>query len=130
MEITVPVVVRLVVLAGILFFSSSAVANTNNGTVITYAQLATTTNNSVFIDNGPNTDKPPAFLDAFWTNNLSANSSVPSNNIAKTEVGPGDGVATLAVVLVNRGRSDLTGVTGYLNLPAGFKPLPGKNNGT
>ena len=130
MEITVPVVVRLVVLAGILFFSSSAVANTNNGTVITYAQLATNNNNSVFIDNGPNTDKPPAFLDAFWTNNLSTNSSVPNNNVVKTEVGPGDGASTLAVVLVNRGRSDITGVTGYLDLPAGFKPIAGKNNGT
>ena len=70
-----------------------------------YAQSANN-NNPVFLENGPNTDKPPAFLDAFWTNNLSANSSVPSNNIAKTEVGPGDGVATLAVVLVNRGRSE------------------------
>src|SRR5689334_16557847 len=130
MEITVPVVVRLVVLAGILFFSSSAVANTNNGTVITYAQLATTTNNSVFIDNGPNTDKPPAFLDAYWTNNLSANSSVPNNNVVKKEVGPGDGLSTLAIVLVNRGRSDITGVTGYLGLPNGFKPIAGKNNGT
>src|SRR5689334_13508324 len=112
MEITVPVVVRSVVLAGILFFSSSAVANTNNGTVITYAQLATNNNNnnnSVFIDNGPNTDKPPAFLDAFCTNNLSTNSSVPNNNVVKTEVGPGDGASTLAVVLVNRGRSDITG---------------------
>ena len=124
-------VVRFLVLAGLLF-SSSAIANTNNSSsnvIAAYAQSANN-NNPVFLENGPNTDKPPAFLDAFWTNNLSANSSVPSNNIAKTEVGPGDGVATLAVVLVNRGRSDLTGVTGYLNLPAGFKPLPGKNNGT
>ncbi len=38
--------------------------------------------------------------------------------------------STLAVVLVNKGRSDITGVTGYLNLPKGFKPIAGKNNGT
>jgi hypothetical protein len=119
--------IRSLILAGLLF-SALVVANTNNA-IAAYAQFANN-NNAVFLENGPNTDKPPAFLDAFWTNNLSANSSVPSNNVVKTEVGPGDGVATLAIVLVNRGRSDLTGVTGYLNLPAGFKPLPGKNNGT
>ncbi|HZC21309.1 MAG TPA: hypothetical protein VE223_06665, partial [Nitrososphaeraceae archaeon] len=122
-----PLTIRSLILAGLLF-SASAVPNTNNA-IAAYAQLANN-NNAVFLENGPNTDRPPAFLDAFWTNNLSANSSVPSNNVVKTEVGPGDGVATLAIVLVNRGRSDLTGVTGYLNLPAGFKPLPGKNNGT
>jgi hypothetical protein len=123
-------IIRFLILAGLLF-SSSAIANTNNSSnaIAAYAQSANN-NNAVFLDNGPNTDRPPAFLDAFWTNNLSANSSVPSNNVVKTEVGPGDGVATLAIVLVNRGRSDLTGVTGYLNLPAGFEPLPGKNNGT
>ncbi|MBV9177130.1 MAG: hypothetical protein JO297_08835 [Nitrososphaeraceae archaeon] len=126
-EIIQPLTIRFLILAGLLF-SASAVANTNNA-IAAYAQ-SYNNNNAVFLDNGPNTDRPPAFLDAFWTNNLSANSSVPSNSVAKTEVGPGDGVATLAVVLVNRGRSDLTGVTGYLNLPAGFKPLPGKNNGT
>ena len=130
-ELIQPLIICYLVVAGLLF-SSSVVANTNNNSsnaIAAYAQSANN-NNAVFLENGPNTDKPPAFLDAFWTNNLSANSSVPSNNVVKTEVGPGDGVATLAIVLVNRGRSDLTGVTGYLNLPAGFKPLPGKNNGT
>jgi hypothetical protein len=122
-----PLTIRSLILAGLLF-SAWVVPNTNN-VIAAYAQLANN-NNAVFLENSPNTDRPPAFLDAFWTNNLSANSSVPSNNVVKTEVGPGDGVATLAIVLVNRGRSDLTGVTGYLNLPAGFKPLPGKNNGT
>ena len=34
------------------------------------------------------------------------------------------------MVLSNRGRSDITGVTGYLDLPADFKPIAGKNNGT
>ena len=97
--------------------------------VIAYAQLANTDIRSVFPDNGLNTDRPPAFLDAYWTDNLSANSSLPSNAVKK-EVGPGDGISTLAVILVNRGRSDITGVTGYLDLPVGFKPIAGKNNGT
>src|SRR5438128_2614209 len=92
-EPSVPVVVRFVVLAGLLFFSSSAVLNRNGSNVIAYAQLANN-NNSVFLDNGPNSDKPPAFLDAYWTSNLSGNSSAPNNNVVKKEVGPGDGAAT------------------------------------
>jgi hypothetical protein len=126
---TVPAVaICFIILTGLLFSSSSsAIANANYINLNAYAQSA---NNSVFLDNGPNTEKPPAFLDAYWTNNLSANSSVPNNNVVKTEVGPGDGTSTLAVVLVNRGRSDITGVTGYLGLPNGFKPIAGKNNGT
>ncbi|MGB6674667.1 MAG: hypothetical protein WBE34_19745, partial [Candidatus Nitrosopolaris sp.] len=90
------------------------------------------TTNSTFPNNGSDTDKAPGFLDAYWTNYLSSASSTSNNNNSvKKEVGPGDGASTLAVVLVNRGRSDITGVTGYLALPSiGFKPIPGKNNGT
>jgi hypothetical protein len=89
----------------------------------------------VFSVNGPYSDKAPTFLDAYWTNNPSGNSSTPpittpNTPPPKTEVGPGDNVATLAVVLVNRGRSDITGVTGYLDLPTDFRPIAGKNNGT
>lgn len=116
-----------------IIISSSAAINANMNEIIAYAQLANNNNNnnieSVFPDNGPNSDRPPAFLDAYWSENLSANSSVPTN-VVKKEVGPGDGISTLAIVLVNRGRSDITGVTGYLDLPAGFKPIAGKNNGT
>ena len=122
-------VIVVTVISGLIFLSSLAVINTNRTNFIAYAQLANNNINTVFPDNGPNTDRPPAFLDAYWTNNLSGNSSVPSN-AAKKEVGPGDGTSTLAIVLVNRGRSDITGVTGYLDLPAGFKPIAGKNNGT
>jgi len=123
-----PPIIAILVL-GLIIFSSSAVINTNMNDVIAYAQLANTDIRSVFPDNGLNTDRPPAFLDAYWTDNLSANSSLPSNAVKK-EVGPGDGISTLAVILVNRGRSDITGVTGYLDLPVGFKPIAGKNNGT
>jgi hypothetical protein len=121
----------VIVICGLIFFSSSAVTNKNRSDFIAYAQLANNNNNidSIFPDNGPNTDRPPGFLDAYWTNNLSANSTVPSSALKK-EVGPGDGTSTLAMILVNRGRSDITGVTGYLDLPAGFKPIAGKNNGT
>jgi hypothetical protein len=84
-----------------------------------------------FPDNGPQTDKNPKFLDSYWTDNLSTSISVPGNNTStKKEVGPGEGASTLAVVLVNNGRSDITGITGYLSLPSGFKPIPGKDNGT
>ncbi len=118
-----------VIVLGLIIFSSSAVINRNMNDAIAYAQSANTDIRSVFPDNGLNTDRPPAFLDAYWTDNLSANSSVPSNAVKK-EVGPGDGISSLAVILVNRGRSDITGVTGYLDLPVGFKPIAGKNNGT
>jgi hypothetical protein len=116
------------IFAGILFFSSIENAN-----MTTHAQLSSSiTYNSTFPNNGSDTDKAPGFLDAYWTNYLSSASSTPNNNNSvKKEVGPGDGASTLAVVLVNRGRSDITGVTGYLTLPSiGFKPIPGKNNGT
>jgi hypothetical protein len=116
------------IFAGILFFSSIENAN-----MTTHAQLSSyITNNSTFPNNGSDTDKAPGFLDAYWTNYLgSASSTSNNNNSVKKEVGPGDGASTLAVVLVNRGRSDITGVTGYLTLPSiGFKPIPGKNNGT
>jgi hypothetical protein len=115
------------VIAGILFLSTI-----ENSNMTAHAQLSSyTSNNSTFPNNGSDTDKAPAFLDAYWTNYLSSASSTTNNNSVKKEVGPGDGASTLAVVLVNRGRSDITGVTGYLTLPSiGFKPIPGKNNGT
>src|SRR5712691_9964027 len=115
------------IFVGILFFSS--IENTN---ITAYAQLSSyITNNSTFPNNGSDTDRAPGFLDAYWTNHLSSSSTSNNNNSVKKEVGPGDGASTLAVVLVNRGRSDITGVTGYLTLPSvGFKPIPGKNNGT
>jgi hypothetical protein len=45
-------------------------------------------------------------------------------------VGPGEGTSTLAIVFVNRGRTDITGVTGYLTLPPGFRAIEGENNVT
>src|ERR687892_450254 len=70
------------------------------------------------------TDKDPAFQDSYWTDNTAISSSNTStNDPVKKEVGPGEGAATLAVVLVNKARSDITAVKGYLSLPAGFKAI-------
>src|SRR3954466_9827981 len=119
-------------LLGVLFFSYIEYFGTN---IFSFAQMSVNNINnagsySTFPDSGSDVDRGPAFLDAYWTNYLST-SSTSNNNASKKEVGPGDGTSTLAVVLVNKGRSDITGVTGYLNLPSdSFVSIPGKNNGT
>ena len=59
----------------------------------------------------------PIFLDAYW---VDRNSSTDSTAPTRKEVGPGDGASTLAVVLVNRGTSTITAITGTLTLPEGF----------
>lgn len=64
----------------------------------------------------------PVFLDAYWTSGSS------SQNGTEVDVGPGDGSSTLAVVLVNRGPSDIAGITGTLTLPSGFQAT-GKSAG-
>src|SRR5215218_10750313 len=70
------------------------------------------------------TDLDPAFQDSYWTDdNMISMSNTSTNNAVKKEVGPGEGTATLAVVLVNKARSDITAVKGYLSLPAGFKAI-------
>ncbi|HZD34759.1 MAG TPA: hypothetical protein VE130_06100 [Nitrososphaeraceae archaeon] len=79
------------------------------------------------------TDRAPSFLEAYWTEDsisTSTSTSTSTINNSKKEVGPGDGTSTLAVVLVNRGRTDITGVTGYLTLPPGFRSIEGENNVT
>jgi hypothetical protein len=55
----------------------------------------------------------PVFLDAYWTSG--------EQNGTEVEVGPGDGASTLAVVLINRGPSDISGITGRLTLPDDFQ---------
>lgn len=91
--------------------------------------------NSLILSNGygqmePLDDKSPSFLEAYWTNKPTttlSQSQVPDNPI-KVEVGPGEGPSTLAVVLVNTGRSEITGITGDLTLPEGFKAIRGEND--
>ena len=70
------------------------------------------------------TDLDPAFQDSYWTDdNMISTSNTSTNEAVKKEVGPGEGAATLAVVLVNKARSDITAVKGYLGLPDGFKAI-------
>ena len=76
------------------------------------------------------TDRSPSFLEAYWTDNSgsTSSSSTSSNNSIKKEVGPEEGASTLAVVLVNKGRSEITALTGYLTLPSsGFRSIEGEN---
>ena len=94
-------------------------------------------NNAVFAQSNPSTSNPltdrsPSFLEAYWTDNSrstsSSSTSSSSNNPIKKEVGPGEGASTLAVVLVNKGRSEITALTGYLTLPSsGFRAIEGEN---
>jgi hypothetical protein len=75
------------------------------------------------------TDRAPSFLEAYWTEDSVSTSTSTTNN-SKKEIGPGEGTSTLAIVFVNRGRTDITGVTGYLTLPPGFRAIEGENNVT
>ena len=96
-------------------------------------------NNVVFAQTSPTTsdpltDRSPSFLEAYWTDNSestpssSSSTSSNNNNSIKNEVGPGEGASTLAVVLVNKGRSEITALTGYLTLPSsGFTAIEGEN---
>jgi hypothetical protein len=68
----------------------------------------------------------PVFLDAFWTNRTSP--PPQGTALEKIEVGSGDGASVLAVTLVNRGFSEITGITGTLMLPAGFTAAGGSGN--
>jgi hypothetical protein len=58
----------------------------------------------------------PVYLDSYWTTDSSDNQTG-----REVDVGPGDGTSTLAVVLINRGLSDIAGITGRLTLPDDFK---------
>src|SRR5918999_391529 len=94
-------------------------------------------NNAVFAQSNPSTSNPltdrsPSFLEAYWTENSgstsSSSTSSSNNNPIKKEVGPGEGASTLAVVLVNKGRSEITALTGYLTMPSsGFRAIEGEN---
>lgn len=68
----------------------------------------------------------PVFQDAFWTDRKTLPPA--GTSLANVEVAPGDGTSVLAVVLVNRGFSDITAVSGQLELPDGFSAT-GKGSG-
>jgi len=70
----------------------------------------------------------PLFLDSYWTDTPSTNSSPTDlTTPIRVEVGPGEGPSTLAVIIVNTGRTDITGLKGYLTLPEQFRSIPGQN---
>jgi len=82
-------------------------------------QLFEVGNDSNYLINAfAQTDNSPGFQDSYWTDNLS---SIPGARQTKVEVGPGEGSSTLAIVLVNKARQDITGVKGVLTLPDGFE---------
>ena len=108
--------------------------------VISYMVLFTTSEVNVFAQSSNSspatvvpisvqTDRAPSFLEAYWTEDSVSTSTSTTNN-SKKEIGPGEGTSTLAIVFVNRGRTDITGVTGYLTLPSGFRAIEGENNVT
>lgn len=66
----------------------------------------------------------PVYLDSYWTTDSGDNQTG-----RQVDVGPGDDASTLAVVLINRGLSDIVGITGRLSLPDDFKAT-GKSAGT
>jgi LPXTG-motif cell wall-anchored protein len=72
-------------------------------------------------------DNSPGFQDSYWTDNLS---SIPGARQIKQEVGPGEGASTLAIVLVNKARQDITSVRGVLSLPDGFEAAAGTMAGS
>ena len=80
-----------------------------------------------------------SFVNSYWTDNTAVETVVAGSSstrvsaspiapVVKQEVGPGEGPSTLAVVLINRGAANITGVTGTIDLPSGFKPLIAPKN--
>jgi hypothetical protein len=94
-----------------------------------FAQSSNSSPTSTIIPIPVQTDRVPSFLEAYWTEDSISTSTSTTNN-SKKEIGPGEGTSTLAIVFVNRGRTDITGVTGYLTLPPGFRAIEGENNVT
>lgn len=64
----------------------------------------------------------PVFVDAYWTESSSSFSTDTTSQVER-EVGPGEGRATFAVVLLNRSMQDISALTAYLKLPDGFKAV-------
>lgn len=67
-------------------------------------------------------EKIPGFQDSYWTDKTVAAGN-DSDKLEEKEVGPGEGIATLAIVLVNKAQSDISAIKGYLSLPNGFEAV-------
>jgi len=72
------------------------------------------------------TEKNPGFQDSYWTDKTVAAGN-DSNKLEEKEVGPGEGIATLAIVLVNKAQSDISAIKGYLSLPDEFEAVKPEN---
>jgi hypothetical protein len=78
-------------------------------------------------------EKDIEFQQSYWTESSQSistassseqiESSTTTDNTKKIEkeVGPGEGISTLAIELVNTARTDITAVKGFLTLPKGFE---------
>jgi len=64
----------------------------------------------------------PVFIRSYWTESHAALNANTSDQVER-EVGPGEGRATLALVLLNRSVQDISAVTAYMRLPEGFKAV-------
>jgi hypothetical protein len=100
---------------------------------VAFAQSDSDTSITESSTNTTLTDRSPSFLEAYWTDNsgsapTSSTSTSNNNDSTRKEVGPSEGASRLAVVLVNKGRSEITALTGYLALPtSGFRAIQGEN---
>ena len=72
------------------------------------------------------TERTPGFQDSYWTDKTIAAGN-DSNKLQEKEVGPGEGIATLAIVLVNKAQTDISAIKGYLSLPDEFEPVKHEN---
>ncbi|HXW11837.1 MAG TPA: hypothetical protein VD694_03680 [Nitrososphaeraceae archaeon] len=72
-----------------------------------------------------------AFIDSFFTDQIAQGSVIAATSsdssatqdippVTKQEVGPGEGDSILAIVLINRGFSDVTSIRATLDFPSGF----------
>lgn len=102
--------------------------------IITNTVTAPTVSSSNDEDDNNDQNEGPtkfAFIDSFFTDQTAQGSVIASTSsdssatqdippVTKQEVGPGEGDSILAIVLINRGFSDVTSLRASLDFPSGF----------
>jgi len=94
----------------------------------------TTSNDDNEEENGNEGPTRFAFIDSFFTDQTAQGSVVAETSsesskaqdippVRKLEVEPGEGDSILAIVLINRGFSDVTSIRASLDFPSGFKAV-------
>ena len=71
-------------------------------------------------------ERTPGFQDSYWTDKTIAAGN-DSSKLEEKVVGPGEGIATLAIVLVNKAQTDISAIKGYLSLPDEFEAVKHEN---